>query len=587
MVLIMKLPSKSFCLILLIAALVVASGPAAAQNDAGTFRWPGEARAAVSLTFDDARPSQVDAGTALFDRFDAKATFYVVPAAVEQRTDGWRTLAAAGHEIGNHTLNHPCTGNFVWARAKALEEYTLEKMRNEMVEANRRIEELLGVRPESFAYPCGQTFVGRGVDTRSYVPVVAQLFASGRGWLDEGPNDPVFADPAQITGMEMDGKDFEAVRALIERAKESGSWLVLAGHEIGERGQQTTRVDMLEKLLTFASDPSNEIWMAPVGTVTRYIKDRADDGDKLRVLLDTDANNELDDQHAIAYMLFNGDAFDVEGITVNRTRNGGDIHEQAKEAERVVKLSGLYGRMPILKGADGSFAEIADHLHRPKFDGHEAVDFIIRKAHEDDERPLVLIPIGKLTNIALALKKDPSIVPKVRVVWLGSNYPEPGEYNQDNDEESLNYVLNTNVAFEMVVVRYGKPSGTDAVRLTPQEAKEKMAGKGPLVSEPVDGRNGGTFRTFGDYAVDLFEHIDLHGNPPSRALYDMAAVAIVKNASWAKQTRIPAPELVDGAWAERPANPRKIVVWEDFDSDRILSDFFETMDDYVLAKPRE
>ena len=46
---------------------------------------------------------------------------------------------------------------------------------------------------------------------------------------------------------------------------------------------------------------------------------------KTRVILDTDANNELDDQHAIAYMLFNGDYFQVEGITVNRTFNGGDI----------------------------------------------------------------------------------------------------------------------------------------------------------------------------------------------------------------------------------------------------------------------
>ena len=45
----------------------------------------------------------------------------------------------------------------------------------------------------------------------------------------------------------------------------------------------------------------------------------ADDADKIRIILDTDANNELDDQHAIAYLLFNGDKFAVEGITVNAT----------------------------------------------------------------------------------------------------------------------------------------------------------------------------------------------------------------------------------------------------------------------------
>ena len=72
--------------------------------------------------------------------------------------------------------------------------------------------------------------------------------------------------------------------------------------------------------------------------------------------------------------------------------------------------------------------------------------------------------IGKLTNIALALKKAPSIAQKVRIVWLGTNYPEPGEYNFDNDIPALDPLLESEVAFEMVMVRYGKPSGTDAVK---------------------------------------------------------------------------------------------------------------------------
>ena len=65
------------------------------------------------------------------------------------------------------------------------------------------------------------------------------------------------------------------------------------------------------------------------------------------VLIDSDANNELDDQHAIAYMLFSGDAFDVEGISVNRTRSGGDIEMQAREAERIVQFAGLARVFPV------------------------------------------------------------------------------------------------------------------------------------------------------------------------------------------------------------------------------------------------
>lgn len=306
---------------------------------------------------------------------------------------------------------------------------------------------------------------------------------------------------------------------------------------------------------------------------------------KLRVLLDTDANNELDDQHAIAYMLFSGDRFDVEGITVNRTRGGGGIDEQLAEAVRVVKLSGLHGQVPVLKGADGSFTDIAPRLGAPAFDGSEAVRFIIERAHASGNGRLVLIPVGKLTNIALALKKDPSIAQKVRIVWLGSNYPEPGEYNQVNDEPALQFLLDADVPFEIALVRYGRPSGTDAVRVTREEIRTRMAGKGPRSAEAVVGRHGGTFRTFGDYSIDLFEHINLDGTPPSRALFDMAAVAIVKNPSWAAARRIPAPRLVNGKWVERPENSRTITIWERFDREGIIADFYRVMDAPRLARP--
>ena len=241
---------------------------------AGDFAWPEGRSAAVSLTFDDARPSQVDNGLAVLDRLRAKATFYVVPVRVLSRLAGWKKLVASGHEIGNHSLRHPCTGNFEWSREAALEEYTLDRMRAELIGANRRLKELLGVEPVTFAYPCGQTFVGRGLSTRSYVPLISELFLVGRGWLDETPNDPVFHDPAQVSGMSMDGMDFPEVRALVEAARSAGQWLVLAGHEIAGSGRQTTRIEMLERLIPYLQDPENKIWFETVETVARYLRDR-------------------------------------------------------------------------------------------------------------------------------------------------------------------------------------------------------------------------------------------------------------------------------------------------------------------------
>jgi len=307
---------------------------------------------------------------------------------------------------------------------------------------------------------------------------------------------------------------------------------------------------------------------------------------KTRVILDTDANNELDDQHAIAYMLFNGNDFDVEGITINKTKNGGDVDQHFKEAERVVKLCNLYPEIKIYKGANGTFDEIKDHVNESNFDGIDAVNFIIARAKAKSDRRLVLLPVGKLTNIALALLKDPSIVSKVRIVWLGSNYPDPGEYNQNNDLSALNYILDVSINFEIAIVRYGKPSGTDAVIAYLSDIEEKMPGKGPHISDPVIGRHGNAFTNFGDYSVDLFKNTNLYGDPPGRALFDMAAVAIVKNPSWAISTKIPSPKIVNGNWVDRQENPHKISIWENFDKEKIMQDFYYCIENYVLVKPQ-
>jgi peptidoglycan-N-acetylglucosamine deacetylase len=236
--------------------------------------WPGGARMALSLSFDDGRASQVTEGLAVFARHGAKVTLFVVPSAIEPRLDGWKRAVAAGHEIGNHSLTHSCSGNFPFSRQKALEEHSLARMRAELVEANRRIATLLGVTPRTFAYPCGQTFVGRGRHTQSYVPIVAELFLVGRGWLDEAANDPAFVDLAQTLGVEMDGRDFAQIRPLLDDARTRGAWLVLAGHEIGAAGNQTTRVAMLDELLAYAKDSANGIWLGTVAEPADWIESR-------------------------------------------------------------------------------------------------------------------------------------------------------------------------------------------------------------------------------------------------------------------------------------------------------------------------
>ncbi len=236
------------------------------------FPWPEGKRTALSLTFDDARPSQIDVGIPILDRYGVKATFYVSPDRIGERLEGWKKAVRNGHEIGNHTMTHPCTGSYFAFRFRALEEMTLGRMAQELDGAGQEIEKLLGVRPESFAYPCGQTFIGRGKKVESYVPLVAARFLTGRLWLSEGANDPAFCDPAQLLAMESDEKTFSQVKALVDQAAGEGRWLILAGHEIGGKAYQTTLASALESLCRYARDPASGLWIDTVGNIARYIR---------------------------------------------------------------------------------------------------------------------------------------------------------------------------------------------------------------------------------------------------------------------------------------------------------------------------
>jgi len=250
-----------------------ASGPSAAAGRE-PFRWPAGKQAALSLTFDGARFSQVDTGLALLDKYGIKATFYVSVDNLEKRLEGWKRAVAHGHEIGNHSRTHPCTGNYEFSLKNALEDYTLPMMEKQLDGASADLQRLLGVTPVTFAYPCGQNFVGRGREVKSYVPLVAERFIVGRGYLDEAANDPTFCDLAQATGRGFDDLNYEQVKKLIVEAREQGRWLILVGHEIGAPAFQTTHAAALEALCQYACDPANGLWVDTVAAIGEYIREQ-------------------------------------------------------------------------------------------------------------------------------------------------------------------------------------------------------------------------------------------------------------------------------------------------------------------------
>lgn len=238
------------------------------------FQWPEGKKMGLTLSFDDARLSQIDNGISLFDKYGVKATFYVLPDNMVERLEGWKEAVSNGHDIGNHSIYHPCTANYGWPQERALENYTLARMHAELDSASKIIKDKLGIVPVSYGYPCGQTFIGRGTKTKSYVPLVSSMFETGRGWRSERPNYPIYCDMAQLNGMEMDGKSFDEIKELIEYAKNQGAWLILVGHEINDGGNQTTLLSTMDAICKYATDPSNGIWIDNIHNIASYINNK-------------------------------------------------------------------------------------------------------------------------------------------------------------------------------------------------------------------------------------------------------------------------------------------------------------------------
>ncbi len=237
------------------------------------FTWPGKIRAAVSVSFDDGRASQLETGMPILDAHEARGTFYIVPRAIasDAGARAWRAAAEKGHEIGNHTLTHPCSGNFFFSRDRALESLTLEDMAEELDAAQQLIRERLGVTATSFAYPCGQQFVGRGAGAQSYVPLVAERFGFGRTFRDESANDPGFCDFAKIFGLDFDGMSVRELEALLDATIEKGHWLVLAGHDVSD---EPTRQAILAETLAWLCQRAREderLWLDTVSNVGAYV----------------------------------------------------------------------------------------------------------------------------------------------------------------------------------------------------------------------------------------------------------------------------------------------------------------------------
>jgi len=240
------------------------------------FSWPVGVKAAVSITFDHAAPSQLDRGLPILDQHGLKASFYLDIPEAKKRLADWRKAVGVGHEIGNHTLNHPCSGDYSFERKRgekdALEDVTPEWVEKDFLAANEELKRMFGSEPKTFSYPCGEMFTGRGEETRSYVPLVARHFIAGRGFGMDFSNNPADCDLAKVNALAADGFSYKAFLKAIERAEASGDWVIFCGHGVGVKGGYPSISDLeLEKLCAWLDEHRKEVWTGTVAEIAEYI----------------------------------------------------------------------------------------------------------------------------------------------------------------------------------------------------------------------------------------------------------------------------------------------------------------------------
>jgi len=253
--------------------------------------WPEGKGCAVSLTYDDAFESHWREVAPALEERGFRGTFYTpIRPSLWNHAEQWRKVAQAGHELGNHTVFHPCrrppeSENYKGFDRFDLSRYTLEEFEREVAVANAYLQLLDGQPWRTYGHTCYDMTVGRGSDEVSVTPVVRKHFSAARG-----ARRLEFAASA-IDGINLfeigavSSYHFEDFKRGIDHARESQGWLIIALHDVAEREERLriARTEHEALLDYLATDDS--IWLNSVRDVAAWIAPRSDEDPKRDISL--------------------------------------------------------------------------------------------------------------------------------------------------------------------------------------------------------------------------------------------------------------------------------------------------------------
>jgi len=247
--------------------------------DQSAFFWPEGIQGAVSISYDDALPCHYEDVAPAWEAYGLKATFYTNIISLMNNPDAWRDVATKGHELGNHSIFHPCRksqGHDWLADEYDLRRYTPRRWTDEMRTANAILSSLDGREERSFGNTCCNTDLGEGDTLHSLEPLIEELFVAGRGPLNNRVVNAGTLNFNALGHFRGDSRSFDHLRLEIDDAVAAGGWIIYMIHGVGE-GTHGSYIDseVHQSLVNYLGERQDSIWTAPVGTVARYLRDSA------------------------------------------------------------------------------------------------------------------------------------------------------------------------------------------------------------------------------------------------------------------------------------------------------------------------
>jgi len=241
--------------------------------------WPHGKAAAVCLAYDDAMRCHADLVAPALEEHGLRATFYApIWGDLIANTEAWREMARRGHELGNHTIFHPCRrelapGSGCLENWNNLFHFTPERFRNELEVANFALHLIDGQTERTYGNTCHEVWIGPEESKQRIEPILSPLFLAGRGGWSNHPVAPATADLLKIGTLGGDGRKFEEWRAAIEEAVSMNGLLILTFHGVG-RGSERLQVDESEhlRLLGYLQEHRDNIWSAPLVQIARHLR---------------------------------------------------------------------------------------------------------------------------------------------------------------------------------------------------------------------------------------------------------------------------------------------------------------------------